>query len=84
MMLAMMDGMMGMGWMMLLWVTIGLAVFVLLILGIIWLVRSLSDRRSSEATQAGDPAQLELRRRYAEGQIDRDEYQQRLDDLRRR
>ncbi len=79
----MMDGMMGMGWMMVLWVLIGLAVLALLILGIVWLVRSLTDR-SSDATQIEDPAQRELRRRYAAGEIDQDEYQQRLDDLRRR
>ncbi|MPY80302.1 MAG: SHOCT domain-containing protein [Actinophytocola sp.] len=79
----MMDGMMGMGWMMVLWVLIGLAVLALLILGIIWLVRSLTDR-SSDAPQIEDPAQRELRRHYAAGEIDQDEYQQRLDDLRRR
>lgn len=79
----MMNGM-GMGWMMLLWVLIGLAVLVLVILAIIWLVRSLTGRRSSTEAQPEDPALLELRRRYAAGQIDQDEYQKRLDDLRRR
>ena len=79
----MMDGM-GMGWMMLLWVLIGLAVLVLVILAIIWLVRSLTGRHSSVEAQHEDPALLELRRRYAAGQIDHDEYQKRLDDLRRR
>ncbi len=79
----MMDGMMGMGWMMVLWVLIGLAVLALLILGIVWLVRSLTDR-SSDAAQVEDSAQRELRRRYAAGEISQDEYQRRLDDLRLR
>lgn len=42
----MMDGMMGMGWMMLVWGSVGLAVLALLIAGIVWLVRSLQERNS--------------------------------------
>ncbi|SFQ69592.1 putative membrane protein [Amycolatopsis arida] len=73
-----MDGMMGMGWWMLLWGLVGLAVLTLAVLGIVWLVRSLTNR---PAAPLEDPARAELRRRYAAGQLDRDEYLRRLDDL---
>ncbi|TWE27506.1 putative membrane protein [Prauserella muralis] len=75
----MVDGMMGMGWWMLLWVLVVLAVLVLLAVGIGWLVRALTDRTRS--APAEDAAELELRRRYAAGEIDCDEYFKRRDDL---
>jgi putative membrane protein len=78
---AMMDGTMGMGWWMLLWGLVGLAVLILVVLSIVRLVHSGNNRPSAPAGE--DPAQLELRQRYATGQIDQEEYLQRLDDLRR-
>lgn len=76
-----MDGMMGMGGWMFLWGFVALIILVLAALAIAWLVRSLIS--SGRPTQSGqDPAEGELRRRYAAGQIDRDEFQRRLDDLR--
>jgi putative membrane protein len=79
--MALMDGMMGMGWWMVLWGLVGLAVLVLVVLAIVRLIRSDSSRAGIPAGE--DPAQVELRRRYAAGQIDQEEYLRRLDDLRR-
>ncbi|MFC7339883.1 SHOCT domain-containing protein [Saccharopolyspora griseoalba] len=78
----MMDGMNGMAGMMawmLLWGLIGLALLVLIIVAIIWLIRHMLTGRTGS-----DPAEEELRRRYAEGQIDHDEYQRRRAELRKR
>lgn len=68
------------GWM-ILWGLLGLALLVLTALGIAWLVRSLAGP-SHPATE--DPAEQELRRRYASGELTSEEYHQRLADLRRR
>lgn len=74
-----MDGMMGMSSWMLLWGLVGLAVLVLVVLGIVWLARSLRGRTG--ATPDQDAAELELRRRYFAGEIDQEEYLRRRDDL---
>jgi len=74
-------GMMAMmgGWM-LLWVLVGLAVLVLAVLGSIWLVRRLAPgqheqvHRSPGRPDEAPSAQELLRRRYAAGEIDREEY----------
>jgi putative membrane protein len=74
-------GMMAMmgGWM-LLWALVGLAVLVLAVLGATWLARRLSpDRREDSLSSPGRPdeapsAQELLRRRYAAGEIHREEY----------
>lgn len=79
----MMDGMMGMGWWMLLWGFLALAVLVLAVVGTVWLVRSLTGRPSQPASK-DEPAVSELRQRYAAGHIDREEYLRQLDDLRQR
>lgn len=63
-----MMGMMG-GWM-LLWALVGLAVIVLVVLATIWLARRLSGDGRGKAPGA----QELLRRRYASGQLDREEY----------
>lgn len=77
----MMDGMMGLG--MLLWWLIGLALLVLLLLGIVWLVRQLrSPARGQSSPSESDPLR-ELELRYARGEIDRDAYLAIRDDLRR-
>lgn len=75
----MMDGMGGMMVWMVLWGLVGLAVLVLAVLAIVSLVRNLTS--ASRGAADADPAEQELRRRYAAGQIDREEYQQRLTDL---
>ncbi|WP_312863440.1 SHOCT domain-containing protein [Spinactinospora alkalitolerans] len=73
----MMDGMgMGMLWMVL-WGLVGLALLVLIVVGIIWLIRQLVDGSSAgpargEAVRT--PARQELDRRYAAGEIDQGEY----------
>ncbi len=69
----------GMGAWILLWSLIGLALLVLIILAIIWMVRHLFVRPAHERQ---DSAEAELRRRYAAGEIDRDEYLRRRTDLR--
>lgn len=76
-----MDGMMGMGWWMALWGVVGLAVLVLAVLGAVWLIRELGSKQRQPGT---DGAESEVRQLYAAGHIDREEYQRRLDDLRRR
>jgi putative membrane protein len=63
----------GMGW----WMTLSwLASLVVLVLLIRWLAGT------SSAPPSDDPEQI-LKRRYAKGEIDREEYQRRLEDLRR-
>ena len=64
----MMMGMMG-GWM-LLWALVGLALLVVAVLGSIWLVK---NRSSAHPGPVPDPGEV-LRRRYAAGEIDREEY----------
>ena len=79
------DGMMAaMGiWALLLIATL-LAVLVLCVLGSVWLVRRLrQDVHASPASRNGDSAHDTLRRRYAAGEIDDDEYERRLSVLSR-
>lgn len=69
-----MDAMGGMGGMMLwmlLWGLVGVALLVLIVVGIVWLTR-----RSNTATQMPplDSPEEILRRRYAAGELDEDEY----------
>lgn len=66
-----MDGMGGMMAWMLIWGVVGLAVLVLFVVGILWLVR-----RGGASQQLPDPNSPEeiLRRRYAAGELDEDEY----------
>lgn len=74
-------GMMGMmgGWM-LLWALVGVAVLVVAVLAAMWLGKHRSPARPDTAPTApgkGDEvasAQELLRRRYAAGEIDREEY----------
>jgi putative membrane protein len=70
-MCGMMWGTGGMGgvWMVL-WVLVGLAVLVLSALALAWVVRTLAGGGQG----GGDPAEQELRRRYAAGEISRDQY----------
>lgn len=80
----MMNGMPGMGaWVMLLWGLVGLALLVLVVLAIVWLARSLlagpgGGRRDRDGTEEI------LRRRYAAGEISREEYMRLREDLRSR
>lgn len=67
-------GMMGgMGLWMLLWALVGIAVVALAVLGIVWLVRRTDSSRPVPPTQS-ESAEDVLRRRYAAGEIDEDEY----------
>ncbi len=75
----MMEWMGGMGAWMILWGLLGLALLALVVLGIVWFVRSLPG---SSRSVPEDPAEQELRRRYAAGELTREEYHRRLDDLR--
>ncbi len=70
-------GMMGgMGLWMLFWALVGLAVLVLAVVAIIWLVRRTDTPRPGPTTGRETPEEL-LRRRYAAGEIDEDEYERR-------
>jgi putative membrane protein len=65
---------------MLLWALVGLAVLVLAVLAAVWLARRLSPGRRDALPSApgrrdeAPSAQELLRRRYAAGEIDREEY----------
>ena len=63
------------GWMMLWWIP-GIVVLVLL-------VRFLSGSSGGFSFGADDTPEQILKRRYAKGDIEREEYQRRLEDLRR-
>jgi putative membrane protein len=74
-------GMMGaMGLWMLLWALVGITVLVLAVVGIIWLVRKNDSPRPTPPTLTQAPEEL-LRRRYAAGEIDEDEYLRRRSGL---
>ncbi len=55
-------------------------IFVLVIAATVWLVGAAVGTPQVRAGGADDPETL-LKRRYARGDIDRDEYRRRLDDL---
>lgn len=57
------------------WGVFGLLLITLAVLAIIWLVRSLSG--NSGSGRGSDDAEQVLRREYASGRIDEDEYQRR-------
>ncbi|MGH8885796.1 MAG: SHOCT domain-containing protein [Egibacteraceae bacterium] len=78
-------GMMGGMWLgMLLWTLLGIALLVFVVLACVWLVRSLKGG-AHDATHARPQRALdELERRYAQGEIDRDEFVQRREDLSKR
>ncbi|MGH3367687.1 MAG: SHOCT domain-containing protein [Nocardioidaceae bacterium] len=57
----------------LLWGLAAIAILALVVVGIIWLVHHLSSSGSRQAP-APDSAQETLRRRYAAGEIDEDEF----------
>lgn len=80
----MMDHMMGgMGPWMVLWVVVSLAVLALASAGTVWLTRALTTGVHTPSLQPPviDAAQAELRRRYAAGEIDREQYLQGKVDL---
>jgi uncharacterized membrane protein len=75
----MFDMMAGMGWWMLLWGALAVAVLTLVVVGIVRLVRG---RSPEQAQLPGAVAEHELQQRYAAGEIDHDEYLERLHILR--
>jgi putative membrane protein len=65
-----------MGWWMVLWWVAGIVVLV-------WLVRLVAGSAGGVPTRGDDSPEQILKRRYAKGDIEREEYQRRLEDLRR-
>jgi putative membrane protein len=65
-----------MGWWMVAWWVGGLVVLILL-------VRLVAGSLGSTAARSDDVPEQILKRRYAKGEIEREEYQRRLEDLRR-
>lgn len=63
----------GMGAWMLLWGLVGLLVLALAAFGLVWIVHVLTRRRNDEPAPVDTPLEI-LRRRYAAGEIDEDEY----------
>jgi len=78
----MMDGGMMGGWLMVLWTLLILAVIALAVAAVVWLVRNM-DRPHGDGGAGGgrSAAREELDRRYAAGELSRDEYRQRRRDL---
>jgi putative membrane protein len=75
-------GMMGgMGIGMLAWGLFLLALFVLAVVGIVWLLRTMSQARQSSTQNREESPLTELERRYARGEIDREEFLQRRENL---
>jgi putative membrane protein len=75
-----MDGMgMGGGMMMwmVLWALVGLAILALAVAGVVWLVR----HSAPETGHRSESAEEILKRRYAAGEIDEDEFQRKRADL---
>jgi putative membrane protein len=71
----------GMGTWVILWAAMSIALLALAVAGTMWLVRSLTARdQTSPRPPAADAAQ-ELRRRYAAGEIKREEFLQYKVDL---
>jgi putative membrane protein len=58
-----------------------LAVLVAAVLASIWLARNLRQHRSEPVSSEAESADQALRRRYAAGEIDDDEYQRRRSTL---
>jgi putative membrane protein len=71
-------GMMGGGAFMWFWAIFAVVVLALLVVGVVWLVRTLADAGPAGATST---ARQELDLRYARGELTREEYQQRRADL---
>jgi putative membrane protein len=65
-----------MGWWMVLWWAFGVAVLAL----IVWVIARAAGGLSQRSDDS--PEQI-LKRRYARGEMDREDYQRRLQDLRR-
>jgi putative membrane protein len=76
----MVDRMGGMALYMVLPLLVGIAIVVLAVVGIVWLVRSIQGTRSIDGGP-GDSALELLRRRYAAGEIDEDEFHRRRSGL---
>jgi len=68
-----------MGGMWLLW----LVVIVAVVLAVLFVARVAAGSRGASAPSRGESAEEILRRRYARGEIDREDYQRMLADLRR-
>jgi putative membrane protein len=73
----MMDGMMG-GFMWF-WLIFAVVVLALLVVGVVWLVRTLAGPGPGGSTTSAARQELDLR--YARGELTREEYQQRRADL---
>jgi putative membrane protein len=65
-----------MGWWMVLWWVVAIVVLVLV-------VRLVAGSLGGPGTRADETPEQILKRRYAKGEIEREEYQRRLEDLRR-
>lgn len=78
-MMDMFDLMGSMGWWMLLWAALGLALLTLVVVVVVRLVRSGS---SGDRQQPAGRAEEQLRQRYAAGEIGHDEYVSALNILR--
>jgi putative membrane protein len=65
----------GMGWMMVSWL-----VWLVIIVVVVWII---TTRTIGASTGMGESPETILKRRYAKGEIDREEYERRLSDIRK-
>jgi uncharacterized membrane protein len=63
------------------WVLFGLVLFALAVTALLWMVRALKRQNSSPPAASGPRVLDELDRRYASGELSRDEYLQYKSDM---
>lgn len=68
---------------MLIWVILGVALVVLVIVGVVWLVRQLAQGGQGRRRLPGRTAIEELEQRYARGEVDRETFLAIREDLER-
>ncbi|MGH8930914.1 MAG: SHOCT domain-containing protein [Egibacteraceae bacterium] len=74
----------GMGLWVGLWSLLALALLVLAVVGTVWLIRNLGGSSGGAASGSRGSAVDELDRRYARGEIDREEFMRAREDLSKR
>lgn len=72
------NGHMGWGWMGLWWILIAV-----LICLVAWFVMSVARKNGARSEREPEPPEQAVKRRYANGEIDRETYQRMLEDLRK-
>lgn len=77
----MIGGMGGMGLWAVLWGLFALVLLILAVVGIVWLLRTMGEARQASTRSREEAPLTELERRYARGEVDREEFLRRREDL---